>query len=58
MKLKYEAKNGWEVKEKMNNLENVMNYSKGYIDFLDDGKTERLSAREICKYLLMKDIYQ
>lgn len=49
MNLKYEFENGWKVIKKMNNMENVMNYSKEYIDFLNKSKTERLCAREIIK---------
>ena len=33
MNLKYEFENGWKVIKKMNNMENVMNYSKEYIAF-------------------------
>ena len=33
----------------MNNMYNVMKYSKEYIDFLNKGKTERLCTREIIK---------
>ena len=49
MRLKYEAKNAWEFERENNKLEDVMNYSKGYMHFLDVGKTERTSAREIVR---------
>jgi len=49
MKLKYEAVNAWEFERKNNKLDDVMNYSKGYMNFLDVGKTERTSAREIVR---------
>ena len=49
MNLKHEFVNGWKVIKEMNNMENVMNYSKEYIDFLNKGKTERLCTREIIK---------
>ena len=31
MRLKYEAKNAWEFERENNKLDDVMNYSKGYI---------------------------
>ena len=40
MKLKYEAKNAWEFERANNNLDDVMNYSKEYMKFLDVGKTD------------------
>ena len=49
MKLKYEAKNAWEFERENNALDSVMNYSKGYMSFLDVGKTERTSTREIVR---------
>ena len=49
MRLKYEAKNAWEFERENNKLEDVMNYSKGYMHFLDVGKTERTSAREVVR---------
>ncbi len=49
MNLKYENVNGWKVIKKMNNIDNVMNYSKEYINFLNKSKTERLCTREIIK---------
>ena len=49
MKLKYESKNAWEFERENNKLDDVMDYSKGYMHFLDVGKTERTSAREIVK---------
>ncbi len=49
MKLKYEFKNAWEVEREKNNIEQVMSYSKDYMNFLDAGKTERTSAREIVR---------
>lgn len=47
MNLKYEAKNAWDIERSKNNIEDVMSYSKDYMQFLDKGKTERTSAREI-----------
>ena len=49
MNLKYEFANGWKVIKEMNNMENVMEYSKEYIDFLNKSKTERLCTREIIR---------
>jgi len=49
MKLKHEFKNAWEVERKNNKLDEIMSYSKEYMNFLDNGKTERTSAREIVK---------
>ena len=49
MNLKYEPVNGWKVIKEMNNMDNAMSYAKGYIDFLNKGKTERLCAREIIR---------
>ena len=49
MKLKHEYANAWDVIREMNNMDNVMKYSKEYIDFLNKGKTERLCTREIIK---------
>ena len=45
--LKREVKNAWEFEK--NNLEEVMNYSDEYMKFLDNGKTERTSCREIVR---------
>lgn len=39
--------NAWEFEK--NNLEKVMSYSKEYMNFLDNGKTERTSCKEIVK---------
>ena len=49
MQLKHEFKNAWEIERENNKLNEVMDYSKGYMNFLDNGKTERTSAREIVK---------
>ena len=49
MEIKYEAKNAWKVHTKNNTLKEVMNYSKGYTDFLNKSKTERSCAKEIIK---------
>lgn len=49
MRLDYESKNAWEIERKNNKLDEVMNYSKNYMRFLDNGKTERTSAKEIVK---------
>lgn len=39
--------NAWEFEK--NNLEKIMSYSKEYMSFLDNGKTERTSCKEIVK---------
>lgn len=49
MKLTHEFKNAWEVEIKNNKLDDIMDYSNGYKLFLDNGKTERTSAREIVR---------
>lgn len=49
MKLNYNSKNAWKFEREINNIDEVMSYSKGYMKFLDNGKTERTSAREIVK---------
>ena len=49
MKLNYELRNGWDIIRENNDLENVFNYSKEYMHFLDNGKTERLCVKEILK---------
>ncbi|WP_042275780.1 aminopeptidase [[Clostridium] dakarense] len=49
MKLKHEFKNAWEVERENNKLDDIMSYANGYKLFLDNGKTERTSAREIVK---------
>lgn len=49
MELKYEAKNAWKVHKENNTLQEVMDYSKGYIDFLNKSKTERDCTKEIIK---------
>lgn len=49
MNLKYEAKNAWECAYENNIVEDIMTYSKGYMKFLDNGKTERTSVKEIVK---------
>lgn len=47
MELKHEFKNVWEEISKNGNIQEVLEYSKSYMDFLDKGKTERLSIKEI-----------
>lgn len=47
MELKHEFKNVWEEISKNGNMQEVLEYSKSYMDFLDKGKTERLSIKEI-----------
>ncbi len=49
MKLNYELRNGWDVIRENNNVEDVFNYSKEYMKFLDNGKTERQCVKEILK---------
>lgn len=49
MKLNYELRNGWDVIRENNQVEDVFNYSKEYMNFLDNGKTERQCVKEILK---------
>lgn len=49
MKLKHEFKNAWEVERENNKLNDITSYANEYKLFLDNGKTERTSAREIIK---------
>lgn len=49
MEIKYEAKNAWKIHMDNNSVKEVMNYSKGYMDFLFKSKTERSCAKEIIK---------
>lgn len=49
MKLNYELRNGWDVIRENNHVEDVFNYSKEYMKFLDNGKTERQCVKEILK---------
>ncbi|NMS89090.1 aminopeptidase [Clostridioides difficile] len=49
MNLKHEFKNAWDVERKENAIEQVMQYSRNYIDFLSKSKTERISVKEIIK---------
>ena len=46
--LKYETKNGWEEITDSEKSE-IFDFSKGYISYLDNGKTERLACREAVK---------
>ena len=54
MELKYEAKNAWKVHKENNTLQEVMDYSKGYIDFLNKSKTERDCTKEIIKQATLR----
>ncbi|MEG2787705.1 MAG: aminopeptidase [Romboutsia sp.] len=49
MELKHKFKNAWEVEMENNKVEEIMSYSNEYKLFLDNGKTERTSAREIVR---------
>lgn len=49
MSLKHEFRDAWKVEKENNKLDEVMNYSKEYMTFLDNGKTERTSAREVVR---------
>ncbi|MCI9975235.1 aminopeptidase [Clostridioides difficile] len=49
MNLKHEFKNAWDVERKENAIEQVMQYSRNYMDFLSKSKTERISVKEIIK---------
>ena len=49
MNLKHEFRNAWNIIQENKQLDSVMDYAKGYMEFLDAGKTERTSAREIIK---------
>jgi aspartyl aminopeptidase len=47
MNLKHEFREAWKVEK--DNIKDVMDYSRGYMNFLDAGKTERTSAREVIR---------
>ncbi len=49
MNLKYEFKNAWDFERKENTIEQIMQYSRNYMEFLSKSKTERLSVKEIIK---------
>lgn len=49
MNLKHEFRDAWKVERDNNNIEEVMKYSKEYMNFLDNGKTERTSAKEVIR---------
>ena len=49
MNLKYEFKNAWDFERKENTIEQIMQYSSNYMEFLSKSKTERLSVKEIIK---------
>ena len=49
MELKYTQKNAWEVVRENNEINQLVEYSDEYMKFLDNGKTERESVREIVK---------
>ncbi|WP_265328100.1 hypothetical protein [Clostridioides difficile] len=44
MNLKYEFKNAWDFERKENTIEQIMQYSSNYMEFLSKSKTERLSV--------------
>lgn len=48
MSLSYEFKNAWKVMDE-NEYSKAMDYAKGYMKFLDTGKTERECATEIIR---------
>lgn len=47
MQLNYEARSGWDITRKNNDMENVFKYSEEYKEFLNRGKTERHCVKEI-----------
>ena len=49
MKLKHEFRDAWKVARENSTIQEVMSYSKEYMNFLDRGKTERASAKEIIR---------
>ncbi len=49
MDLRHEFKNAWNQINENKELNSVMDYANGYMKFLDAGKTERTSAREIIR---------
>lgn len=49
MNLKHEFRDAWKVERENNKIEEVMKYSKEYMNFLDSGKTERTSALEVIR---------
>ena len=49
MNLKYEFENAWDFERKENTIEQIMQYSRNYMEFLSKSKTERLSVKEIIK---------
>ena len=49
MDLRHEFKNAWDQINDNKELDVVMNYANDYMKFLDVGKTERTSAREIIR---------
>lgn len=49
MNLKYEFKNAWDFERKENTIEQIMQYSRNYMELLSKSKTERLSVKEIIK---------
>ncbi len=49
MNLKHEFKNAWKQIQENNKVDSVMDYAKDYMKFLNAGKTERTSAREIIR---------
>lgn len=49
MNLKHEFRDAWKVESENNNIDEVMKYSTEYMNFLDNGKTERTSAKEVIK---------
>lgn len=49
MSLRHEFRNAWNQINENKELDTVMNYADDYMKFLDAGKTERTSAREIIR---------
>lgn len=47
MNLKHEFKNAWKEAQENNKIKDIMEYSKGYSDFLSKSKTERLAVEQI-----------
>ena len=49
MDLRHEFKNAWNQINENKELNSVMDYANDYMKFLDAGKTERTSAKEIIR---------
>ena len=57
MEIKYEAKNAWKIHMDNNSLKEVMNYSKGYMDFLFKSKQKEAVQKKLSNKQKKMDIY-